>query len=250
MIARFVWARSLVNVAAADDEPDVQRFRIDVLRGRLLKHEQVACWVERQRKRDGAPTTYVTVAAPPGWKRGDPLPTDPMSCAMSRQTLAYGIADDRSEHHVFVAAGGVLDRLRLLSVDLAGKYQWQQAQASVYVLTGLTPVVQLLDVRRTLAGRPQVTIVADPDVPTEVVEEHYKQCRAELLGRRARRPFPRGIELVVHATERPGFDTRALWHQWNREHPSESYDTPKAFGQALRDARRRVQASWGFFPES
>jgi hypothetical protein len=82
-------------------------------------------------------------------------------------------------------------------------------------------------------------------VPKEIFTPAFKCARAALLGPRARRPFGRGIGLVGHATERPGLDNRALWHQWNRAHPDEQYEAPRAFRQALRDATRRVEArSW------
>lgn len=242
-LARFMWARSLLHVAAADDEPAVHTFRADVLDGQLLKLDDIAGWVERQRQVDGPATTYITVPIPYGVQYGERVTIDVVAsdCPGKIETLEYGTADGRWVHHAPVAQGGALDRLRHLSTHLARTYNWQPGQASVYVLTGLTPVVQMFRVGHSMGSRQQVTIEADPDVPTELVASAFKRLRAGMLGPRARRPFARGIELVVHAAERPGTDTRALWHQWNREHPDVAYKTVAAFSQALRDARSRVQ---------
>lgn len=255
-LAQFAWARSLRAVAEADNDPDVQQFRHDVLDDTLLKLEQVGEWVEQQRGLDGPHTSFVRVAMPAGWQPGDPVDaagfpsfsgmadylaqTDAgVQVGFETDQLEYS-ADGKYRSLVPVSRTGVLGHLRTLSISLAKRYNWQPGQASVFVLTGATPIVRIFNLTTTMGTRPWVTIDADPDVPVELVTEVYKRARRDLLGPRARLPFGRGVRLVVHAAERPGVATRGLWQQWNRAHPDEQFDDLQSFRQALRNAQRRV----------
>jgi hypothetical protein len=264
-LAQFAWARSLRAVAEADTEPDVQQFRHDVLGDTLLTLEQVGSWVERQQVIDGPPTVRVLLPMPAGWRDGDPVTAASITVggisryvAQSGVGVQVGVEPELLDHtaepdllaytvdgewvsSAFVNRNGVLGKLRTLSERLAKRYNWQPAQASVYVLTGLTPVVRIFTLTTTMGtSGHHVTIDADPDVPVELVADVFKRARRDLLGPRARRPFGRGVRLVVHAAERPGVATRGLWQQWNRAHPDEQFDDLQSFRQALRNAQRRV----------
>jgi hypothetical protein len=240
--ASFVWARSLLAAADAADDPGVVAFRADVLGGRLLPLDSVWDWVHEQRRLDGPATEYARHVVPQGWREHDPVPVGAAYAGSDSETLSYGAADGKWVHYVPVSRDGVLYQLRQLSERLAPVYGWQQAQASTFVLTGYTPVVTMLRMTTpALPGpRQRVVIDADPDVPPELVAAAFRRARSRLLGPRARPPSLHGSELVVHAAERPGVDTRGLWRQWNDAHPERPYDMLRAFQQALRDARRRV----------
>jgi len=221
--ARFMWARSLLLAADADDDAQVQSFRTVALDGRLLPWDGVEQWLTGQAEQDRR-----NHPADVNRQRGDVL-----ACALENS--------DRP-HMLRVAPGGVLDSLRRLGLQLGKRYGWQPLQGTTFVLTGITPVVSMLRATKTISvpGRPRITLDVDPDVPTELVAAAYKRARAELLGSRARAPLGRGTELVIHAAERPGVEVRGLWRQWNDTHPEQRYDTLPGFRQALRDGRRRV----------
>jgi hypothetical protein len=221
--ARFVWARSLLLAADADDDAQVQSFRTVVLDGRLLPWDGVEQWLTGQAERD---------------RRNHPGDVNTHRV----DVLAYALEGSGRVHMLAVAPGGVLDSLRRLSLQLEKRYGWQPAQGTTFVLAGITPVVPMLRVTQTISvpGRPRITLDVDPDVPTELVAAAYKRARANLLGSRARAPLGRGTELVIHAVEHPGVEVRGLWRQWNDTHPEQRYDTLPGFRQALRDGRRRV----------
>jgi hypothetical protein len=245
--AALVWARSVAFAADADEHPDVQSFRADVLDGKLLPWAQVQQWADEQSELDGPATTYIRLPLPPGYRQGDPvtprlLDVGVHEAGYDTDSLDYALPGSEWVHCVPVAGHGVLGRLRRLSERLAQLYGWQPAQATVFVLTGATPVVQMMRGSRPVftTNAPRITLTIDPDVPTELVAAAYKRARAELLGSRARPPSAKGAALVAHAAERPGVEVRGLWRQWNEGHPDERYDTLPAFRQALRDAQRRV----------
>jgi len=240
--ASLVWARSLLAAADAADDLGVVAFRADVLGDRLLPLDGVQQWVEQQAALDGPATGYARHVVPPGWREYDPVPVGAEWVGVDVETLTYAAVDGKWVHAVPVARVGVLYRLRGLSEWLARVYGWLPAQASTFVLTGITPVVSMLRMTTpALPGpRQRIVIDADPDVPPELVAAAFRRARSAMLGPRARPPSLHGSALVVHATERPGVDTRGLWRQWNESHPEQQYDELRGFQQALRDARRRV----------
>jgi len=50
--------------------------------------------------------------------------------------LAYGVPEDPWQRLVKITVGGALDRLRHVSEYLAKRYGWENAQATLFILTG------------------------------------------------------------------------------------------------------------------
>jgi len=144
---------------------------IDVFRQRylprqlLLAPDAVAGWVARQAKRDGAPSLYLSgVSVQPeqitwdaesgdlilgregaplrlaGLRQGSPAPNTLDEAPswnyrwLPYRTPQWPYARER------VRAGGVLNQLRWLALALTSYTLWEPQQASVFVLTGLTPI--------------------------------------------------------------------------------------------------------------
>ncbi len=144
-------ALSEVVAAAADSDPDVVAFRRTVLSDSLMMWDQVHAWIEAQQVAEGDPTQWVTF---------------PMSAEREGQSVTYTELRDRHgvstrmlryvrprenwEVPIGTVAGGTLERLRRLSEELARANGWTPAQATVFVLTGLTPTVSMI--RRTEGG--------------------------------------------------------------------------------------------------
>jgi hypothetical protein len=241
----LIWARSLLRASQARSRDDVERFRSGVLDGQLLTLDDVQSWVERQLERDGTATMYARVVLPDGWQRGDSLAdAELVERSEHLESLKFAVAGLGWQHERAVARGGVLDRLRVLSVQLADAYGWQPAQAVVFVLTDATPVVQMLRSRvpAIVFGRPaSVRLDVHPDVPADVVRDAYMSARRNVLGAKPRTPSARSVELVTLAAEHPSWEPARLWRRWNDTHEvSEQYADVRALRQALRDARRRV----------
>jgi hypothetical protein len=236
-LGEFMWARSLLYVALAEQEAGVREFRKEVLADEFLYLKDVSEWVERHRQAEGPATTYVRVVAPPGWRRGDTL-TSAESAGHSLDVLKYHNGGD-SAAAVAVARGGVLDRLRELSNRLALRYEWQSAQASTFVLTGDTPIVSMFTTTRNIGHRERVKFDIDADTPVELVTKAFTDYRRSVLGKRARKPSA-GLKVVIHAETNPGVTGRALLRSWNTANPDNKYTDVRAFNQTLRNATRRV----------
>jgi hypothetical protein len=117
-----------------------------------------------------------------------------------------------------VRAGGTLDRLRRLSLALADNYQWDPAQASTFVLTGLIPYSQ------AWAERLQGALVR---------------------GRRPREITPKHLELALFTVEREGEPLTARMTAWSSQHPEWKYAQVTNFGRDSREAVRRLEERMG-----
>ncbi|MGH3838507.1 MAG: hypothetical protein ACRDSF_22860, partial [Pseudonocardiaceae bacterium] len=131
------WALSQLASAEARDDPDVVRFRRTFLDGRILQWTAVNAWVQERAGLDGPVTRDLTVVLrettsvswEPGQYRIDPPLHRIEVCKISARTLDYAGPDDEWVRRVRVAAGGILDKLRVLAESLAKAYAWTPAQA-------------------------------------------------------------------------------------------------------------------------
>lgn len=226
-------ALSEVVVAAADSDPDVVAFRSKVLSDKLMAWDEVQAWIEAQQAREGDPTQWVTF----------PMPSD------EDQLVRYGDLRDRhgvegrllkyvrpKENwplQIGTVAGGTLERLRRLSEALAKANAWTPAQATVYVLTGLTPTVSMI--RRTEGGHnirygrshdwaERIVLTIDPAVPVDEVAESYRAARERYAQRRTRGEYrirtqsPRLLRVAAFvARRRPAMKWNELFHVWNAQ---------------------------------
>jgi hypothetical protein len=142
----------------AEADPDVVAFRKEVLRGRLLQVEDVEGWLEEHAKADG----------PGKSERGSQI-----------QVLAYAIPADRWERCIPTAASRVLERLRQIVERLSERYRWQEAQATIFVLTGRTPLVPPAEAK---IEREAIVLTVDPSLTPRQVANYYRQFKKEILG--------------------------------------------------------------------
>lgn len=125
--------------------------------------------------------------------------------------------------------GSILDDLRAISGRLAESYQWSEADAAWFVLTGVRPWVQAL-VTQTLSGPAmlfggEVSVKTLPAVSRKTVSKTYHQLSSR-LHRQARPLAPRTLEVFCFVTAeegacvRPeGINWRALSKKWRAIHP-------------------------------
>jgi len=151
-------ALARIVAAEAARDPEVQAFRREVLRGRLLRPERVAAWVERQAERDGQPTVWVRV---PLDARGR-LPRQAPDAGRSVETIEYPLDSGRAGPvptlagsggaGVFrfwsrsgrvgsrpIASRGRLERLRGVASALGRSFGWPESDAVAFVLSGAIP---------------------------------------------------------------------------------------------------------------
>lgn len=250
----------LAQEAARD--PLVGAFRASVLGDSLMRQDEVEDWIARQAKLQGPPTTYLDRVPVPSGSQiavdreaggigvSPPIEigtTRPVPARVSTRRLEYGaIGSGQWVRRVPVAATGPLAELKSVSEHLAEQFGWQEAQASVFVLTGDIPVVYPMRARvrhlspYTAASRIELSV--DPAITPRELANYYRMLRSTLLGRRHRTLSEKHLRLAAFVANRPAGDTWGdTMRAWNVVHagrPKWPYQHASNF---QRDAMRAQQ---------
>ena len=227
---RYEIAVSNVLAWHADNDPkgrlDVASFRRDVLGGRPLSAADVVKWVRGRAANEKPPT------------RNGGL-------------LAYADGGDTWTRYQPTRAGGVLNRLRRLSVGLAEFYGWEQAQATIFVLADMIPYVPAVEDRvlrkYPLSVRSRILLTIDPKTTPQEVSDYYRRVRRDEFGR-VRRLGERHTNRAVLGIKRLRADRRLNQDDldtWN-SHCSKKrkkewcYDSVGRFARECEQAAKRL----------
>lgn len=246
-------ALSLALAELAEEDSFVQDFRTKVLGDQLMTNEEVESWIQCQAGADGKPTRWgpvalaadtVIVQSPTGFGISPPETVSNVQ-GVSVNFLAYTSAGGESHRSMPTAVGGVLERLRLLSVRLARQFLWAESQATLFVLTGSIPLVNLVGTRvqfRTqLPVLSRITPMIDPTLSPREVADHYARVRRRFRGRRNREITSKHLRLALFAADKTkGSSYRQRMAAWNDEHSQWSYSRVTNFARDCAQARRRL----------
>lgn len=221
---------ALLAVQAAQD-PSVVDFRRKELRSHLVKPERVGEWVER---RKSEPSELLTVDA----KRPD------QTLKRSRLVLEYAVAPSLYVQHVAVALHSSLDWLRRVSESLASRFAWWPAQGSLFVLTGLVPIIPPIRSTTTrrlpITATSRITLEIDPTLTPREVAGYYATARKGLLGRRSRRMSEKHLRLAIYAATHKDGTWAERMLGWNIENPDRPYTHSTNFQRDAASALRRL----------
>ena len=249
------WSHAMSYLLAdeAASRLDVQAFRKDVLRGRLVKPHRIASWIERRASAE--PETYeLTIAVPASLSPTRELLLRPSDLAKVGEVpvtsvhtpdLDYAEPGDKWTRSVPTGRGGVLDWLRGLSEDLARAYGWGEAQATIFVLTGLVPLVPAVkaNVRLVpgLAGTSRITLEIFLGAEPEEVAKTYRGTRARLLLKRHRALSSKHLRLAAFSTrQKPEEGWGELMRRWNATYKKDQYTNRSHFARDMRVAVQRL----------
>ena len=266
-----------IVAAHAAQDPEVTSFREEVLGGILLKWSDLQEWItQKQEKERERPVIFLdAVPLPPshdirveahGIVPDPPITVGEEHPAGSRRIalLDYGIPDKDWVLRASVPHGGVLARLHHLSTTLAQRYRWQPAHATIFVLTGLMPVLQAIDVTwnlsflQTNAGSvtalSRIVLTIDPTLPPQELRASFQALRQRILGAKWRDLKESQLELARFALHRSDGEP---WPQrmatWNTEFPQWRYANHGNFKRDCQNAIEKLLAPipmpTNFFPQ-
>lgn len=244
-------ARDRLLAIEAGQDLAVVTFRRQVLHDHLLRPTQVPAWVSEMRQRDGKATPWVSFPVSDLEQAGDgatftvPEHRVTLDAISYRKLFFLGISGNDQGDQVEVTAGGVLDRLRLLSEALASEYGWYCAQATGFVLTGWIPEVPGITYAKPEATRApalaRLVLRVAPIVSPRTLMEQYSQVRARYY--RARVPVldRKALTLALEtATAGPGQPWESKRTRWNREHPEWAFKDLRNFARAAVQSQMRL----------
>lgn len=256
-------ALSEVVVTVANADPEVLAFRDRSLPGYPLPWEAVQGWVEARQAAEGESSAWVTFPLPADEKAGLAMVEELFDrhgggIHTGSRTLSYSRPGEGGEEKVFTSAGGTLEGLRLLADRLAKANAWTPAQASVFVLTGLTPTIGMI--RTTEGGHEsrygiwhawaqRIVLSIDPAVPVDEVVTVYRAARARYANKRTRGNYQLRTQSAkmlrlagfVARNQRPGETWEALRNAWNAQcEQGEHYTQGANFRRDAGRARDRL----------
>lgn len=251
-----VEAVSVLIAAEAAHEKAVIAFRREVLRGKLIKPDRVEKWIENQQRKTetkyrwvrlnvaNSEIEYDLVERPPRLRFKTPITEAVGEFGLPSRTVAYGVPGNDSTYLAASPGDGSLERLRLLSETLAKRYQWQPAQATLFVLTDAVPVISLSGysyaMKDPLAAS-RITMTLDPILTPSEVAARYKEVRKQVLSSRYRSISEKHLELAIFMTDRlEGEPLKKSMEAWNRRFPEWGYSAPTNFGRDAASVRRRL----------
>ncbi len=259
-VAPYIWGTRYAKEAAND--PLVRRFREEYLSDGLLSWSEVDSWIKEYENREkDLPSDLATIVLPPGHvinEKGQiepPLSQEECESLTVRgdkaMLLEYSIPGKNHVQISLVGAGGVLDRLRHISHSLAARYGWQEAQATVFVLTGAVPLVPPIKawVNRKYVqwgGPPRsgarIHLDVDVTVGGEAVRAAYIEARRQVLDKRHMKPSTTRVATLVYFVEsRPGMSWKDRWEEWNREYPAWSYKSEVSMRQVYHREKEKLE---------
>jgi hypothetical protein len=239
-------ALALLVAEEAAGRKDVQTFRHEVLGGELLTFAGVAEWVEGMAAADGRPTHYVTAPIPEERQLGEPMALSEAPQSGRLELLHYLIEGSDWIHKKPTKAGGVLDRLRLLSETVARVFDWWPAQGSVFVLTGLPPerasVRMSVKTSVVMPALSRVDLEIDPTTSPSEVAQVYRTIQTDVLGgRQFRSQGEKHLNMAVFVhRHRPRPTWAKLMKAWNQEHPEWAYEDWRRFQRDAKAAHERL----------
>jgi hypothetical protein len=251
---RYVLSCLLAREAEADSE--VIEFRNKHLRGGPIAWKDMEAWILAQAETDGGYSQYIEVVIPPGTtvrptvsglvaESPVPLAQLPTDGGVRAKFVEYGVEGGKWVKSVPVAAGGVLDELRTLCERLARSYSWKVDQATVFVLTGVVPLMagirQETVVQSEHPAASRVTLVIDPVVSPQDVFDSYAKLRERMVKGTARPLTEKHLRLALFAAEqRPPAKWAPVMEAWNEKYPDWRYEKETLFARDATAAQNRI----------
>jgi hypothetical protein len=240
--------------AHAREQDDVQWFRRTFLDHRLLEIEEVEPWILRQHESNPV-TRAVILRLPPGTTLACELDghhriVPPLAEVGKVEGIAplslldYPRAGSKSVQRIPVGPDSALGHLHKIARALAETYGWQQAQATGFVLTDLTPELPdaLVNVQSSgLGGLGRIRIVVDPFFTPAEVARIYGRVRAQVLSGKTKGWSEKHARLAIYALEHPGLESSSR-QSWNVEYPQWGYARLNRFRKEALASQNRLKS--------
>jgi hypothetical protein len=261
--------------AIARQNIDVISFRREILNGTLLKVNALDRWVKDHQSEETYPHAILVrlrhgfkLDYTDGWTLEPPLSSmgpEVIEGLATVNMLEYAMPDSRWVRRMPIGRDGTLRKTYELAVDLTRRFSWQQAQATVFLLTDLTPLVETENIeirypvtlpyvgQSPLMCLLRVVITVDPSITPRELAQKYAQIRAKLLKRKWRLQTEKHVQLALFAVNDRHLNSEAM-REWNKDFPNWRYTRLSQFTRDAKTARNRLLhepiAELGDFPFS
>jgi hypothetical protein len=246
---------SHILAAEAGRNPEVKKFREEVLGGRLLKPEEMEGWIEETRRKDGPPTLYAKMRLEEVDFQEDRgrMKIVPVLAGDSPGSAVVGLSFETLEYPSFsgviksvpINAFGILGRLKKVVSRIAkDESLWGEHNAVTFILTGLVPIIPKMKYgyRFSSRGGPfWVTMTFDVRLSPAEVARHYSEIRRKVFAGQDKPLSEKHEELALFtASKKDNHTWEKLMHLWNEKYPQWAYTNRRNFARDAAAAIRRI----------
>ncbi len=182
---------SMMIALNASKQDEVKEFRKSVLRNKLLTPDKVGGWIRRRTK------------------------------AKSGKELFYWIIDKSggSATSVYIPEG-VLEDLRQLSVKVSGAFGWTQAQSTTWVLTGIHPIVEAIEIEAHIfpveSTANKLMLKIDPTSTDAEIIDAFHWAKEEFFAPRTKRNTRKNECLALFYRLTEDMTRKEKLKRWNK----------------------------------
>ena len=195
------YVNSQIIALNAKGREEVLKFRKDVMKNKFITTDKIDGWIRRKSKKDGKPTIYNGRDREWGY------------------VLSYWLPDKNEIKSLYVVSDGLLDRLRILSIKLSVTFGWSEAQSTTWVLTGVFPIIEAIEVGAEIYSEEivanKVTLKIDPTSSNDQVIAVYKWARRNFFQYRETRNTTKSEQLALLYKLHEGKHRREKLRIWN-----------------------------------
>jgi hypothetical protein len=252
--------------AIARQSHEVISFRREVLNDTLLEISAVDRWL-KDHQSEGAYPHAILVRLKEGfdlgldddtgrWKLEPPLSSmgpETIEGPVAVDLLEYAMPDNRWVRRIPIGRDGTLRKIYAIASDLSRKFSWQQAQATVFLLTDLTPLVETesIEIRyppvvtlpyggqSPLTCLLRVVIAVDPMMTPRQLAEKYAEIRTKLRTSKRRLQTEKHLRLALFAITHHSLSGDEM-REWNKNFPNWKYSRVALFSRDAKTARTRL----------
>lgn len=134
--------------------------------------------------------------------------------------------------------------LHRLAQHLVQTAPWTEAQAVIFILTGIPPLIASMTSRfeyNATAELSRLYLTIDPELSPREVAEGYRKIRQRLTGTHRRSLTEKHTQLAYFAvTQLKSQPLSVRMAEWNKQHPEWSYSRASNFSRDMLQAQRRL----------
>ncbi len=160
--------------------------------------------------------------------------------------LRVGFPGESHERVLPVREGTMLFTLQHLAATLSSTLGvWTEAQATLFVLTGIPPLISALTADVTphtqFPNLTRLTLHIDPTLSPREVADRYRDLRRYLVGEHHREITDKHAQLALFAvTTSQKLSLATRMGAWNEAHPAWAYTRESNFSRDMLQAQRRL----------
>lgn len=249
-------ALSMLVADRARHDQGVEQFRTRFLPNGTIPWTDLETWINSHTTKESV-TRYITITllegstidrTATGWEIE--LPENRyLTRSTFIESLAWATPDDEWVRRTPTTYGTPPDQLRYLADQLSSFYGWTPAQASVFAVTDVTPLIAPItitepspDIRNNIANlwKHRIAIDVDSRISPQQLADIYKTFRDKNRGRKHKVLSLRLSELVIFVQHHAGRSWKERRSAWNAAHPAWSYTHESNMRRDFGSARRRL----------